>query len=109
MRKDLLLAPALLLAVGIANAGAPPKKPEPAKAPVAAPAKPVEIPKGEMAHAEIKGADGKSMGMATLEETPHGVLITAMTPVGVATDDNSLNRLSFNSSAGTLDAPCSNV
>ena len=32
--------------------------------------------KGAMAHAEIKGTDGKALGAAMLEDTPHGVLIT---------------------------------
>lgn len=31
---------------------------------------------GAMAHADLKGTDGKSVGTATLEDTPHGVLVT---------------------------------
>lgn len=40
------------------------KKPEPAK------------PAGPRAHAEVKGADGKKLGDVTIEQLPHGVLIT---------------------------------
>ena len=86
--SSLAVPVAFALGLGIAGAGAPPRKPAEGKpagptsgggtppgttTPPAAP-----IPKGEMAQAELKGANGSSMGTVTLEQTPNGVLINAM-------------------------------
>jgi Cu-Zn family superoxide dismutase len=51
-------------------------KDAPKKPPAAPPAAPAAPPPGEMATAELKDAKGAKVGEATLEQTPHGVLIT---------------------------------
>ena len=81
MRRSLIISLALPftftlgLGAAFADIAPPPRKPE-SKPPVAPPPA-APIPKGEMARAEIKGTDGKTLGTASLEQTPHGVLINA--------------------------------
>lgn len=95
MKRTALVASGLFLLAGSAWAGDPPKgKDEGKKPPAAKPegkpeAKPEAKPEGKpgeakappaapalKSSADLKGADGKSIGTAALEETPHGVLIT---------------------------------
>lgn len=87
----LALPAAVTFGLGLALAGGPPRKPDEGKAPpppaaskpgTPAPSAPPSAPapppaRRESAHADLKGQDGKSMGGATLEQTPNGVLINA--------------------------------
>jgi Cu-Zn family superoxide dismutase len=71
MRKLVIGTIACVVALG---AGALARKDDKGKKP--APAMTPPAPPGEMAMAELKDAKGAKVGEATLEQTPHGVLIT---------------------------------
>ena len=77
MRRALVVAVLLALPIATARAEAPPKKIEAAPTAAAPAPAPAPVPRGEMAHAVIKGEGGQALGAAALEDSAHGVIITA--------------------------------